>query len=72
MRNAGAAAPPRVERLVRRAVRERELAWQAFLAGNLEGGDPFVEGKLPDDIAASIRRSFETWWEINNPSRRRP
>jgi len=44
---------------------QKELAWQAFEAGARNGGDSSPSDGDYDDIQASIRISFEGWWEIH-------
>jgi hypothetical protein len=46
----------------------RALAREAYIAGQLKGGDPYTRGGVPADIMRTIRISFEGWWRIHKPA----
>lgn len=45
----------------------KETAWRAYLAGNLNGGDPNAHGVIEPEIMKSIRVAFRNWWRLNKP-----
>jgi hypothetical protein len=51
---------------------QKALAWEAYEAGNQNGGDSSpIDGDYAD-IQVSIRLAFEAWWGRRRASRRSP
>ena len=44
-----------------------ELCFKAYRQGNLDGGDPMEEGKVPQPIEVTIKAMFDRWWKLNGP-----
>jgi hypothetical protein len=45
----------------------KKALFEAFRAGNLQGGDPAEHGKIPDELEKFFKVSFEAWFKQQYP-----